>query len=115
MSSSSASSSATSRQEPLSLCSQFHLSRLFKFLKRTFGKNGQKRSFRAEWCQTYKWLHYDVDKDAAFCYLCMQAEHEMKFLASRKREPAFFSTGYTYWKEATTAFEKHQLSVTHRE
>ena len=45
----------------------------------------------------------------------MQAEHEKKFLASRKREPAFISAGYTYWKEATTAFEKHQLSATHRE
>jgi len=45
----------------------------------------------------------------------MQAEHEKKFLASRKREPAFISIGYMYWKEATTAFEKHQLSATHRE
>lgn len=45
----------------------------------------------------------------------MQAEHEKKFLASRKRKPAFISTGYTYWKEATSAFEKHRLSTTHRE
>lgn len=45
----------------------------------------------------------------------MQAEYEKKFLAGRMHEPAFISTGYTYCKEATTAFEKHQLSTTHRE
>ena len=45
----------------------------------------------------------------------MQAEHEKKFLAGKKRELAFILTGFTYWKEATTAFEKHQASSTHRE
>ena len=48
-------------------------------------------------------------------YLCMQAEHEKKFLASKKRKLAFILTGFTYWKEATTAFEKHQASAAHRE
>ena len=45
----------------------------------------------------------------------MQAEHEKKFLASKKREPAFILAGYTYWKEATSAFERHQHSATHQE
>jgi len=36
--------------------------------------------------------------------MCMQAEHEKKFLASKKREPAFISAEYTYWKEAISAF-----------
>ena len=27
----------------------------------------------------------------------------------------FTSKGFTYWKEATTAFEKHQASATHHE
>jgi len=35
------------------------------------------------------WLHYDISKDAAFCYLCMQADHQSKFLLSKKRESAF--------------------------
>ena len=32
-----------------------------------------------------------------------------------KRDPGFISTGYTYWKEATSAFKKHQTSSSHRE
>ena len=43
------------------------------------------------------------------------AEHEKKFLASKKCEVAFISTGFTYWKEATTVFERYQASATHRE
>ena len=48
-------------------------------------------------------------------YLCMQAEHEKKFLAGKKHELAFILTRFTYWKEATTAFEKHQASAPHSE
>ena len=36
-----------------------------------------------------------------------------KVLASTKHELAFISTGFAYWKEATTAFEKHQASTAH--
>ena len=43
------------------------------------------------------------------------AEHEKKFLASKKHDPAFTSKGFTYWKEAITTFEKHQASAAHRE
>ena len=45
----------------------------------------------------------------------MTADHDKKFLASTKREPAFVSRGFTYWKEATTAFKKHQSSDCHKE
>lgn len=45
----------------------------------------------------------------------MQVEHEKKFLASEKRELAYILTGFTYWKKATTAFEKHQASAAHHE
>ena len=45
----------------------------------------------------------------------MQAKHQKKFLASKKREPAFITKGFTYWKEVTTAFSQHQLSATHLE
>ena len=83
--------------------------------KRTFGKKTEQRSFRAEWCTSYQWLHYDVKLDPAFCYLCMTASHEGKFLASMRLDPAFVSKGFTYWKEATTAFKKHQASDCHRE
>ena len=45
----------------------------------------------------------------------MTAEFEKKFLASTKRDPAFITTGYTYWKEAVTAFKRHGNSACHRE
>lgn len=92
---------------------KFQPSKSFLFPKRTFGKTT--RSFRAEWCELFPWLHYSIDQDAAFCYLCMTAQHEGKFLASTKRDPAFVSRGYTYWKEATTAFKRHQSSDCHKE
>ena len=38
---------------------------LFSFPKREFGSKREKRSFRADWCQQFKWLHYDVGADAA--------------------------------------------------
>ena len=76
----------------------------FKFPKRSFGSQGKdRRSFRGERCDTYHWLHYDVSSDSAFCHACMVAEFEKKFLASTKRDPAFISARFTYWKEAVTA------------
>lgn len=73
------------------------------------------RSFKVDWCEKWKWLHYNVQSDAAFCYICMKAFYEKKFLTSSKREPAFITKGFTYWKEATTAFKKHEASDCHRE
>ena len=73
------------------------------------------RSFRAEWCEKFDWLHYDVESDSAFCHLCKTAVTHNKLLASTKKDPAFISRGFVYWKEATTAFQKHQCSKCHQE
>ena len=78
---------------------QFQLTKAFKFPKRQFGSKGEDRSFRSVWCDTFSWLYYDVATPAAFCYLCMHCEAEKKFLVSTKRELAFISKGFTYWKE----------------
>ena len=67
------------------------------------------------WCEDYLWLHYDEACDSEFCHLCMRAVLEEKLLASTKSDPAFISSGYTYWKEGTTAFKRHQASACHRE
>ena len=72
------------------LAEQFRPTKAFSFPKRRFGSKGEERSFRAEWCDMFSWLHYDVDKDAAFCFLCMRCEAENKFLASTKRELCMF-------------------------
>ena len=99
--------------ESLGLPEKFHPG---KHPKRKFGKQGkEERFFRADWCQKYPWIHYDAAKDAAFCYVCMSAAHEGKFLVSTKRDPAFLTRGFTYWKEATVAFNKHQSSDCHME
>ena len=73
------------------------------------------RSFRAQWCEDFEWLHYDIESDCAFCHLCQTAEVEKNLLASTKKGPAFLIKGFNYWKEATTAFQKHQASMCHRE
>ena len=40
----------------------------------------------------------------------MTAGYEGKLLASTKEDPAFLTKGFTYWKETTTAFKKHEAS-----
>ena len=45
----------------------------------------------------------------------MCCEAEKRFLASTKRDSAFISKGFTYWKEGPKAFKKHQGSDCHRE
>ena len=94
---------------------KFHPSSSYVFLMRIFGSKGEKRSFRDRWCAKYDWIHYDCVADAAFCYLCMTAEHENKFLARAKRDPAFINRGYTHWKDATTPFSTHLASRCHKE
>ena len=69
----------------------FKPTKSFSFPKCTFGN--ATRSFRAEWCELFPWLHYSIDQDAALCHLCMTAQHEGKLLASTKRDPAFVSRG----------------------
>ena len=66
-------------------------------------------------CLRYPWLHYDATNDSAFCHVCLKADKESKFLSSTKRDPAFVCKGYTYWKDANSAFQKHQQSHCHRE
>jgi len=66
---------------------QFRLPKSFTFSKHKF-EGKEEQVFRADWCMKYDWLHYDISKDAAFCYLRTQADHQNKFLSSKKREPA---------------------------
>jgi len=94
---------------------KLHPSKNYTFPKRSFGKQGKdQRSFRSEWCISYMWLHYDATSDAAFCHHSMTAEFE-KFLANTKRNPAFISAGFTYWKEAVAAFKRHMNIACHQE
>ena len=54
---------STWRMEAVLVPAQFCPLKSFNFPKREFGSKGEKRSFRAEWCQQFQWLHYYVGKD----------------------------------------------------
>ena len=73
---------------------KFHPSKTFKFPKRSFGAKKVERSFRAQWCEDFEWLHYDIESDSAFCHLCQTAEVEKKLLASTKKDSAFLIKGF---------------------
>ena len=112
------SSSASTRacyDSTVMIPSKFHPPKSFLFPKRSFGSKNEKHSFRPEWCEKYSWLHYDASIDAVFCYICMKVERESKYKVSTKREPAFISKGFTNWKDATVAFNRHLKSDCHRE
>jgi len=104
----------TSEQSKVTeLPEKFHPPRTYKFPKRNFGTAVMtERCFQSSWCNKYKWLHYDKDQDKAFCYLCMKAEKEGKYLSSHRRGPTFITSGFTNWKEC---FSKHQNSACHGE
>ena len=94
---------------------KFHPPKSYSFPTRKFGSREEKRSFQVDWCKKHDWLHYDRSKDAAFCHVCLTAEYDKLFLASTKRDPAFISRGYTNWRDATKAFNKHLVSACHKE
>ena len=110
-----AASTSASHNSVVIIPNKFHPPKSLLLPKRSFGSKNEKRSYRPEWCEKYSWLHYDVGTDAVFCYICMKAEREEKYKASTKRDPAFISKGFTNWKDATVAFNRHLKSDCHKE
>ena len=87
----------------------------FTFPKREFGKKQvRKYSCQASWFQTWKWLHYDEQKDVVFCHLCVQALRS-KRMDVKRGESAFTSTGFCNWKDGTVGLKKHEDSASHKE
>ncbi len=44
------------------------------FPRRHFGKSSVVyRSFQSAWFRKWKWLHYDVGSDKAYCFTCLGA------------------------------------------
>ena len=88
----------------------------FPFPKREFGKTKVvKRSFQAAWFKQWTWLHYSEEDDAAFCFLCVKAYKEDRKLSCKNLDPAFISTGFTNWKDASVKFRSHDTSNFHKE
>ena len=74
------------------------------------GKNS--RPFRPSWFdhdEWKTWLHYDQEKDAAFCFTCIKAV-EQNLISSKNVGKAFISAGCKDWSDAATSgrgFDKH--------
>ena len=56
-------------------CQPHHLS----FPSRSFGKNAlMNRSFQVSLFNRFPWIHYELDQDAAYCFVCCNAVKEGK-------------------------------------
>ena len=76
------------------------------FPKREFGKKTV--SFQASWFKKHTWLHYDEERDVAFCHTCIRAYKEKKITWNAGNlDPAFISSGYYNWKDASVKLKKH--------
>ena len=65
----------------------FHPPRHFVFPKRIIGTRA--RYCQRSWFDTFKFLHYDVSKDAIFCHTCIQAVQQRKIRKTKCGDPAF--------------------------
>ena len=80
--------------------------------RREFGISAPvRRSFQATWFNRFKWLHYDVGQDSAFCFVCCKAVKERKVRLSSYTEQSFLVKG---WKDATRIFARHDSSDFHK-
>ncbi len=85
------------------------------FPRREFGKSAPvKRSFQATWFNRFKWLHYDIERDSAYCFVCCKAVKEGKMRLSSYTEECFLVRGFTNWKDATRIFAKHESCDFHK-
>lgn len=92
-----------------------HQPALFVYPKRSFGqKKVVSRPFQPAWYQSWPWLHYDEEKDAVFCHLCVQGLKQRKITAG-SADAAFVSKGFSNWKDATGSFRKHDSCNCHKE
>ena len=95
-----------------------HQPRSFNFPHRGFGKkNVVKRKFQPLWFGSWPWLHYQEDVDKVFCFQCVEA-YQLNQLKCSTLEPAFISTDYGNWKDATAkkaGFSAHEKSDCHHE
>lgn len=90
---------------------QYQPSKSFSFPKQKDGRN-RNRSAQHRWFSEFKWLHYDVKKDAVFCHTCLKAcsmaGDKSDWL--KETEAAFILKGFSNWKDGTVRFAKHEKS-----
>ena len=73
-------------------------------------------AFQLNWYRRHSWLHYNIERDAAFCFYCC------KYLEAHdifeRVESAFTVTGFRNWKrtlESKKGFAKRQSSGLRKE
>ena len=64
---------------------------------------------------TFPWPHYDVNKDATFCFICIKAYVEKKLESVSNLEATYTSAGYTNWKDVCVKFENHEANACHKD
>lgn len=69
------------------------------------------RSFQIKWLESFKWLEYSMDRDAAFCFPCRS------FAPHNPKSNTFTVIGFNNWKNALNkshGFYKHESTITHK-
>ena len=85
------------------------------FPSRVFRKSSRvSRSFQASWFNAFKWLHYDLGRDAAFCFMCSKALRDRKLFVRAHAETSYTVSGFTNWKDPTCSFRKHEDCEFHK-
>ena len=97
------------RTDPSDLTSDLptkaHHPKVFKFLKRSFGKKMVvNQSFQSIWFEKWPWLSYVENDDTGLCITCAQASAQKKLQWSSNLDLAYISKGFTNWKDATVKY-----------
>ncbi|XP_050959752.1 zinc finger MYM-type protein 1 [Labeo rohita] len=69
----------------------------------------QMRAFNSKWYDSFVWLEYSVEKDAAFCYCCRLFGKQHTRINSDKLQ----NQGYKNWKKALSSFREHEKTAVH--
>ena len=89
------------------------------FPKRQFGqKKLEYRSFQPSWFNNKlwcDWLHWESKNNRVYCFMCRNVHILYKLTFSKNQDPAFVTSGFNNWKDATRAFELHRRSKCHKE
>ena len=75
----------------------------------------QYRSFNPDWFKYFGWLHYDISRDAAFCFVCIKALSKGQ-ISTGNVESVFVKIGFRNRKKALEkdrGLLKHQQSSAH--
>ena len=76
--------------------------------KQHLGLKCEEKGYRPKWYDTFSWLHFSVERQAAFCYQCKHVVWGQDILASIKREVASFLKVLltSNWDLITKVFKK---------